>query len=122
MCKNCEEVRTRTNGGAVFYVRNGGAAILYDPEDVGFLLQVTDGYTYSIDYCPWCGRELELPDDDTELSVEGEIARLDGRINHTNTLLCKLAEDLERWVDRDRYNIDMKEKVLQDIKDIKRQL
>lgn len=122
MCRYCEEVNTRCAGGAIFYVRNGGANILYDPEDVGFLLRVSDGFTYAITHCPWCGRKLELPEEEPEFSAEDEIARLEGRINHTNTLLCKLAEDLGRWVDRDRYNIDMKAKVLEDVKDIRGKL
>lgn len=122
MCKYCEEVTFDGRYGYKKFIQNGGVNIVYDPDDVGFLLQIANGCTYPIGYCPWCGCKLEVADNEPEFSPEDEIKRLEGRINHTNTLLCRLAGDLERWVDRDRYNIDMKTEVLQDIKGIRGKL
>lgn len=104
MCKYCEEVKTRTNTGTTFYVRYGGASIVFDAEDVGFLLQVPDGYTYSITHCPWCGRKLELPDEEEELSAEDEIARLEERINRTNLRISNLCASLDSYLDYLRSN------------------
>lgn len=117
MCRYCEEVNTRCAGGAIFYVRNGGANILYDPEDVGFLLRVSDGFTYAITHCPWCGRKLELPEEEPEFSAEHEIARLEGRINHTNTLMYGLVDHLALLLECSNGNT--RHRVLQALRDIR---
>lgn len=83
MCKYCEGVK------------NGGARIIFDPEDVGYILQADEGCTYAITYCPWCGRELPLPEEETKFSPEKKIAILEERINHTNKMLEQLIMNLQ---------------------------
>lgn len=118
MCKYCEDCKGFRPNGYREFARNGGARIIFDPEDVGFLLQVMNGLTYGITYCPWCGRELELPDDEAEFSAEGEIKRLKGRINHTNTLVYELVDYLALLLECP--NVDTRNKTLRALRNIRR--
>lgn len=98
MCKYCGKARGWRPEGHYELAPYGGMQIIFDPEDVGWLLKVSNGMTYSIEYCPWCGRKLTPPAplvDTPEFSTEDEIERLDGRINYTNKQLARVAMLLE---------------------------
>lgn len=71
MCKHCEEYEGYN--GYRKYVRYGGARIVFDPEDVGFLFSAPGTYTIPISHCPWCGRKLEAPEPESEFSAEDGI-------------------------------------------------
>lgn len=57
MCKYCK--RHIESDGIKYFTGYGGIRIIFDPEDVGYLLLTDNGMTYSIRYCPWCGYELK---------------------------------------------------------------
>lgn len=117
MCKYCEEIEFEARSGLIKFARNGGANIRFDPEDVGFLLEVASGLTYAVEYCPWCGRKLELPEDEPDFSAEDEIARLDGRINHTNKMLRQLLDNVQAVASSNNY--DLRTQVIRNLENMK---
>lgn len=99
MCKYCEEVE-RTDESYVQYGIKGDHYIAYRKKAEQFALwSVDDNCTSVIQFCPWCGRELELPDDEAEFSADDEIKRLEGRINYTNKMVGHLVDDVGALLD-----------------------
>lgn len=86
---------------------------VYDPERNPFATILDD----TISYCPWCGRKLEFSDDEVEFSAEDEIARLEGRINHTNKMLRYLVENMQAIGLSD--NNDLRRQAIRNLENLK---
>lgn len=116
MCKYCEEISYKTPHGICYSGPPNQGEIWWTDDRRHFHWQ---GYedVLIIQYCPWCGRELKLPDDEAEFSAKDEIARLEGRINHTNTLMYGLVDHLALLVECS--NSDTRHRVLQALRDIR---
>lgn len=117
MCKYCEDCKGYSPNGYREFTSNGVAKIIFDPEDVGFRLQVPDGRTYSITHCPWCGRELELQDDEAGSSAEDEIAKLERRIEHTDNMLRQLLDNVQAVAGSNNY--DLRTQVIRNLESMK---
>lgn len=105
MCKYCEEVE-RTDELYVQYGMKGDHYIAYRKRIKQFeLWSADDDCSSAIQYCPWCGRKLELPDDEPEFSAEDEIKRLEGRLNYTNKMLGHLADSVGAFLDLVPYRV-----------------
>lgn len=144
MCKYCEEVvRTRGTknitriyetcqeyGEESYLIRYSDgrwelsvyAGVEYVDEDDDEGIE-RYGYLRNITYCPWCGRKLEVPEEEEDFSAEDEVARLEGRINYTNTKIGQLLDTiifLMEMLDRGQVNhnnIDIVKNKLKNIKD-----
>lgn len=97
MCKYCEEISYKTPNGICYGGPVGQGEIWWISDKQHFHWQ---GYedVLVIQYCPWCGRKLELPDE-VEFSPEDEIKRLEGRINYTNKMVGHLVDDVGTLLD-----------------------
>lgn len=73
MCKYCERP-SRVIGVYLDYPCNGHHYIQFNGDTKDFSLE-TETSAIQIFHCPWCGRELEPPQDE-EVKLEGELNRL----------------------------------------------
>lgn len=123
MCKYCEE-KDNQDYYYISFIAKDDHYIAYDKQDKKFkLFDYYDEYCSTIQYCPWCGRKLEVLEEEEDFSAEDEITRLDGRINHTNTKIGQLLDTINflmEMLDRGQVNhnnIDIVKNKLKNIKD-----
>lgn len=119
MCQYCEKTATKGERFTSYEPYFTGHYLAYDLETREYQVWSLDDRFYSaISYCPWCGRKLELPEEEPEFSAEDEIARLEGRINHTNALLRRLVDSTAKLTTH-IYDEAARGQIYVELKDIK---
>lgn len=100
MCKYCEEILS-TYDGNLNYIPNGAYQIKENSEAHQWeLTSSLENISQGIQYCPWCGRDLDLPKYQDQPSVADEIARLEGRVDTTNLIIREICRDLALHLNR----------------------
>lgn len=114
MCKYCEEKSYDTpwgyinvsdfeHGEIAFFKKSG------DNESY-FTLQLRDD-AVKIDYCPWCGRKLEVPRSEVAITKDDfglllkQVEELEEKINNEHDRVTQLCTVSKAFVDRVRPNV-----------------